>query len=255
MDNADRFLSGTLDNYFQNSDLQSLIGGVTESVTFDTAPMTVVLILVVIVVLYYVAVLGLLLVEAQRTEIGLLTSRGATSLQVLAVYVIETALVALGAAVTAPFVALGTVSLIGILPWFSELNDGAALPVRLTTGTFQMAAIGGLLIMLALFIPALSAARIGLVHQLRSMARPPALNFMQRYYLDLVFVGIVVYLFWLLTQQGSFVGNRLFGEDRVDELILAAPALRWALLRARGSDQRSCPAWSTPAKVSTWCRR
>ena len=142
LDNADRFLSGTLDNYFQNSDLQSLIGGVTESVTFNTAPMTVVLILVVIVVLYYVAVLGLLLVEAQRTEIGLLTSRGATSLQVLAVYVIETALVALGAAVTAPFVALGTVSLIGILPWFSELNDGAPLPVRLTASTFQMAAIG-----------------------------------------------------------------------------------------------------------------
>ncbi|MCH8221919.1 MAG: ABC transporter permease [Chloroflexi bacterium] len=225
LDSADRFLSGTLDNYFQTTDLDSLIGSVTESVTFNTVPMTVVLILVVIVVLYYVAVLGLLLVETQRTEIGLLTSRGATALQVLAVYVIEIALLALAAAIVAPFIALGAVSLIGVLPWFSELNDGALLPVRLTAGAFQMTAIGGLLIMLSLFIPALSAARIGLVHQLRSMARPPALNFMQRYYLDLVFVAIVVYLFWLLSQQGSFVGNRLFGEDKVDELILAAPAL------------------------------
>jgi len=222
---AERSLSAKLDNYFQTTELSNLIGEVTRSVGINTVPMTVVMILVVIVVLYYVLVLGLLLVEAQATEIGLLTSRGATSLQVLVVYVIETAALSIVAAIAAPFIALGAVSAIGVLPWFSDLNGGNPLPVRLTASTFQMAAIGGILILLALFIPALKAARSGLVNYLRSLARPPALNLIQRYYLDLVFLAVVVYLFSQLSSKGSFVANDLFGEEKVDDLILAVPAL------------------------------
>jgi len=225
LDATDRSLSSRLDNYSQTTELPKLIGEVTRSVGINTVPMTVVMILVVIVVLYYVSVLGLLLVEAQSTEIGLLTSRGATSLQVLVVYVIETAALSVVAAISAPFIALGAVSVIGVIPWFSELNGGDPLPVRLTAATFQMAAIGGVLILLALFIPALKASKSGLVNYLKSLARPPAVNLIQRYYLDLVFLGIVVYLFWQLSSKGSFVANDLFGEDKVDELILAVPAL------------------------------
>jgi ABC-type lipoprotein release transport system permease subunit len=222
---ADRSLSARLDNYSQKTELPNLIGEVTRSVGINTVPMTVVMILVVIVVLYYVSVLGLLLVEAQATEIGLLTSRGATSMQVLVVYVIETAALSVVAAIAAPFIALGAVSLIGVLPWFTDLNGGDPLPVRLTASTFQMAGIGGILILLALFIPALKAARSGLVNYLRSLARPPAINLIQRYYLDLVFLAVVVYLFSQLSSKGSFVANDLLGETKVDELILAVPAL------------------------------
>jgi hypothetical protein len=222
---ADRSLSSKFDNYRQNTELPNLIGGVTRSVGINTVPMSVVMILVVIVVLYYVSVLGLLLVDAQATEIGLLTSRGATSLQVLVVYVIEMAALSVVAAIAAPFIAMGVVSLIGVLPWFTDLNGGDPLPVRLTASTFQMAGISGVLILLALFIPALKAARSGLVNYLRSLARPPSVNLIQRYYLDLVFLVIVVYLFSQLSSKGSFVANDLFGEDKVDELILAVPAM------------------------------
>ncbi|MGY8880053.1 MAG: FtsX-like permease family protein, partial [Dehalococcoidia bacterium] len=75
--------------------------------------MFIVLILIVLVVLYYVVTLASLLVDAQRSEIGLLRTRGSTSRQILAVFIIEASFLATIAAVSGPFLAVLGVGLIG----------------------------------------------------------------------------------------------------------------------------------------------
>ena len=225
MTSTERELRANFDGFFLRSDLPQVLSAFETDLFFNRLPMFIVLILIVLVVLYYVVTLASLLVDAQRSEIGLLRTRGATSRQILAVFVIEAGLLAAIAAVSGPFLALLGVGLIGVLPIYSDLNGGDPLPVRLTLDAFRMALFGGLLGLLALFIPAFRATRIGLLASRVTQARPARLALVQRYYLDLGFLGLVMFLFWQLTKQGSFVAVSLFGETTVNQLILGVPAI------------------------------
>ncbi len=222
---TDSELRAVVDGYLMETELPDVLLTFEEDLFFNRLPMFIVLILIVLVVLYYVTTLASLLVDAQRGEVALLRSRGATSFQILAVFVIEAFLLAFLGVVLAPPLALGAVSLIGVLPFYQDLNGGSPLPVQFTAGVMKLAFIGGGLSLVALFIPAIRASRMGLLLEKRSRARPARLAFIQRYYLDLGFVGLAVFLFWQLSKQGSFVGVRLFGERTVDQLVLAVPAV------------------------------
>ena len=225
IDGTERELKAIVDGFLLRSDLPQVLSAFETDLFFNRLPMFIVLILIVLVVLYYVVTLASLLVDAQRSEVGLLRTRGATSRQILAVFVIEAGFLALIAAISGPFLAIFGVGLIGILPIYGDLNSGDALPVRLTVGAFRMAFFGGLLGLLALFIPALRATRLGLIASRATHARPARLALVQRYYLDLGFLGLVMFLFWQLTKQGSFVAVSIFGETTVNQLILGVPAI------------------------------
>jgi hypothetical protein len=225
IDATERELKSIVDGFLLRSDLPQVLSAFETDLFFNRLPMFIVLILIVLVVLYYVVTLASLLVDAQRSEVGLLRTRGATSRQILAVFIIEAGLLAAIAAISGPFLAVFGVGFIGVLPIYSELNSGDPLPVRLTFGAFRMAFFGGLLGLLALFIPALRATRLGLLASRVTRARPARLAVVQRYYLDLGFLGLVMFLFWQLTKQGSFVAVSIFGETTVNQLILGVPAI------------------------------
>jgi hypothetical protein len=219
---TERELKAIVDGFLLRSDLPQVLSAFETDLFFNRLPMFIVLILIVLVVLYYVVTLASLLVDAQRSEVGLLRTRGATSRQILAVFVIEAGLLAGIAAVSGPFLAFLGVGFIGVLPIYGDLNGGDPLPVRLTADAFRMAFFGGLL---ALFSPAVRATRLGLLASRVTRARPARLALVQRYYLDLGFLGLVMFLFWQLTKQGSFVAVSLFGETTVNQLILGVPAI------------------------------
>lgn len=218
-------LRAVVDGFLMETELPETLRSFEENLFFNRLPMFIVLILIVLVVLYYVSTLAALLVDAQKSEVALLRSRGATSFQVLAVFAIEAALLALIGVILGPLFALGGVTLIGVIPSFGEINAGSFLPVQFTSGVMKLALIGGGLSLIALLLPAMRASRLGLLPEKRSRARPARLAFVQRYYLDLGFLGLAVFLFWQLSKQGSFVGVKLFGERTVDQLILAVPAV------------------------------
>ena len=140
-------------------------------------------------------------------------------------FAVETVIIAAFAIVCGPFLAIWGVSFLGTLPFFGELNGGEALPVNLTRSVYVMAGIGSILTMIALMIPALRVMQQGVIAERAGRARPQRLAFIQRYYLDLGFLGVVLFLFWQLTRQGSFVAADIFGETTVNQVILAVPAL------------------------------
>jgi ABC-type lipoprotein release transport system permease subunit len=225
IDSTEQELKAIVDGFLMRSDLPEVLRAFETDLFFNRLPMFIVMILIVLVVLYYVVILASLLVDAQRGEIGLLRTRGATSRQILAVFVIEAGFLAAIAVVVGPFLAMLGVAFVGVLPIYGELNNGEALPVKLTFSAFRMAFFGGLLGLIALFIPALRATRLGMVASRVTRARPARLDLVQRYYLDLGFLGLVMFLFWQLTKQGSFVAVSLFGETTVNQLILGVPAI------------------------------
>ncbi|MBI4219858.1 MAG: FtsX-like permease family protein, partial [Chloroflexi bacterium] len=218
-------IRANVDGYRQLTELPDVLDRFGTRLFFNRLPMFVVLILIVLVVVYYVLTIASLLVDAQRAEISLLRSRGATSAQIVVVYAIEAFGLAALAFVIGPLLALAGVASVGVIPLFSDLNESHLLPVRLTWSVYRMAGLGALLSLAALLVPSLRAARVGLLQFRLGAARPPRLPAFQRYYMDLALLGVVLFFFWQLSKQGSFVAVRLLGEVVVDQLILAVPAM------------------------------
>ena len=187
--------------------------------------MFIILILISVVILYYVVTLSSLLVEQQRGEVALLRSRGASSAQILSLFVLEGGTISVLAIVVAPVLAAGMISLLGFTPAFSGLSGGARLPVAISGGAYLMSALGGLLSFVALIVPAIQASRIGVTRHRQQAARPAGQFFFERYYLDVMLLAVGVLLFRKLSEQGSVVATGIFGDVAVDQVLLAVPAL------------------------------
>ena len=192
---------------------------------FSKIPMFVVMVLIAVVILYYVVTLSSLLVEQQRGELALLRSRGASSGQILAVFVLEGATISIIAIVVAPILAATIISFMGYTPAFSGLSDGDRLNVVINRGAYLMSALGGLFSFGALLIPAVRASRIGVTRHRQQSARPTGPPFYQRYYLDVMLLVVSIFLFRQLHDQGSVVATGLFGSVAVNQALLAVPAL------------------------------
>lgn len=217
--------SANLNGFRLQTHLGDVLAQFETRLFYNKIPMFVVMVLIVLVVLYYISTIASLLVQAQREEIGLIRIRGATSRQILFIYAIEAFVLTAIAIPLGPYIAAGAITSVGAVPLFADLNHGHAIPVEVTATVFRMSAIGGALSLLALLIPSLQAARLGLLQHRLSIVRPPRLPAFQRYYLDLVVLGIVLFFFWQLEQRGSFVATRLFGKAAVNQIVLAVPAM------------------------------
>ncbi len=221
----DRRLSSLFTSYRQMTDLDDALAVYDQRLLFTKLQMFVVLILIAVVVLYYVVTLSALVAEQRRDEIRLLQGRGATERQVLIVFLLEGATIAVLAIVIAPFLAAATIAFLGYSPAFSDLTGGAPLPVELSQRAFVMSAVGGVLSFAALMIPAFQASRSTISRSREESARPSSLSFFQRYYLDVMLLAVSIVLFRQLTEQGSLAATNLLGEVTVNQMLLAVPGI------------------------------
>lgn len=218
-------LATNLFSYRQITSLDSTLEEYDTRLFFSKIPMFVIMILISVVILYYVITLSSLVVEQQRGEIVLLRSRGASSMQVLAVFAIEGLTIALLAVIAAPFLAAGVISLLGFTPAFADLSGDRSLSVSLSTGAFMMSGVGGILSFAALMVPAIQASKLSVTTHRQESARPTSQPFYQRFYLDILLLVIGILLFRQLSSQGSVVAVGVFGRVTVDQLLLAVPAV------------------------------
>lgn len=218
-------LRAVVDGFVMDTELDSTLLRFEEELFFNRLPMFIVLILIVLVVVYYTATLAGLLIEAQSADTALLRSRGSTSRQLFMMFLVEALILATFAVTLGPALALGGVSLIGMIPFYDQLTGGEPMPVNLTTNVYIMAAIAAAMVLVALLVPAIQATRRNVLSERAGRARPQRLAFIQRYYIDLGFLALVMFMFWQLTRQGSFVATNLFGENVVNQVILAVPAV------------------------------
>ena len=221
----ERRLSPVLFSFRQITLLDDAIDEYDRRLFFSKVPMFIVLVLIAAVILYYVVTLSSLLVDQQSSEIGLLRSRGATSAQVLGVFVLEAGTIALTATIVGPLLAALVISILGYTPAFSDLSGGDRMSVSISKGAYGMSALGGVLSFAALMIPAVQASRIGVVGHRQNVARPSRAPFYQRYYLDVLLLIIGILLFREMREQGSAITRDVFGVAAVDRLLLAVPAL------------------------------
>jgi len=191
--------------------------------TFSQIPLLIILLQVVGIVIYYVAVVMSMLLDRQAEEVGVYRSRGASTAQIVGFTLIEGLVIAIPAAIVAPALATWLVRGLGYTPTFLSVTGGRALPVHVTPDAPLLAAAGAALALVAMLIPALVAARRGIIDVKREQSRPSARSLLQRYYLDFAFVGLAVLLLFQLNQRGTVFDPKSVGGWSTDPLLLAAP--------------------------------
>ncbi len=208
-----------------DSKLVETITGWEQRLFFTRLPLFALVLQVIAIVMYYLVMIGTMLVERQAGEIALLRSRGASVWQVLAVYAVEGGALALAATLLGPFVAAAVIALLGPTPPFRSLSEGGLLSVTISAQAFALALFGSTLALAALLWPAWRAARATIVHYKQGLGRPQQQSLFLRYYLDVFLIAVAAFLFHELRQRGSLVTERLFGGLSTDPLLLAAPSL------------------------------
>lgn len=218
-------ITALFSSYDQETGLSRALSEYDRRIFFSKLPMFVVLILIALVVLYYVATLSSLAVEQRRGEMALLRSRGATSGQILTVFVMEGATIALLAILLGPMIAAFATGALWLTPAFSGLGDSATFTVSISRDAYAMSALGAALSFMALIMPAVRGSRVGATQYKQEMSRPLKGSAFERYYLDVLLLLISLLLFRQLTEQGSIVATELLGAVVVDQLLLIAPGL------------------------------
>jgi ABC-type antimicrobial peptide transport system permease subunit len=206
------------------SDLPNVLATFDQKLFFTRIPLLVLVLQIAAIVLYYLFMVSTMLVERQASEIALFKSRGATTAQVMKIYVIEGLAISGLAILAGPPIAATVISFLGQTPPFTDLTGGSNLQVTLSLGAYLWAGGGALLAFVTLLVPAYLATRRTIVHQRTASARPTQQPFFMRFYLDLGLAAAGGVLLYQLDRRGGLVTEGFFGNQSVDPVMLLAPA-------------------------------
>ena len=244
---------------------------------FSSIPLLVLTLQIVGIVLFYLVLVSTMVVERQSAEVALLKSRGAGIGHIMSISTLEGLLLVALALGVGPLVAREAIAFLGYSPAFEGLTGGRA-PLRradrrglhLERQSERRSAI------FALLWPAWRSNRATVVHYARSTSRPEDKPAFQRYYLDLVVVGVGALLFFPApgvrlarhrgplrrTATGPALAHRSGRIRRhrrrtVPQALPANSVILWRHCPSPGrrvaadghlaSDPRSCPTWPAGA--------
>jgi ABC-type lipoprotein release transport system permease subunit len=206
-----------------NSFLPLLLAEFQTRSTVIGAPINAMLALVVGGALYFLIYTAALTLEREGPEIALLRTRGASSSQTVGIHLAQSALIAVVAALLAPYVARLLVSITGRVPPLSMLTGGAALEVSQVRQIEPYLLVGAVLVFLAMGLAILPISRRSVL-ELRSLAaRPTKQSVWQRYNLDLFAIALSLVIMFQLWQRGFI--NLSGGEATLDPLAVIFPVL------------------------------
>ena len=190
---------------------------------FTKIPLLLLLALMGVTILFYLATVVVFLAGSRERDSAVLRSRGVGLIQLSRIYFLEGAAMAVVATVVGPLLAIAAVSVAGLLPYFSVITGFGLLPLVLTLDVILLAAGAGLLCLGLFVAAAVLGTKGGVVMERVQAARPNALPFFHRYYLDAVVLVFGGMIFWELQSRGQFVSGGLFQDLEVNETLLFAP--------------------------------
>ena len=225
---AERDIDFGLKNSSRSIRLDNLLRSFDEQLLLARVPLFLVVFLITGILFYYLALVAGLIVRSRSSEIAMLKSRGATTLQVGVLGLGEGLLLAVPAIIIGPFLAMGVVKVLGNV--FFSLGGGSeelsGVPVAVSQGAVVLGLVGGALAVAVFTLATLAAARHGIVEARQTGARPPTASLLHRYYLDFLLLALIGLLWWQIQSRGAFlvqsVGSR---ELEIDYSLLLGPVL------------------------------
>jgi putative ABC transport system permease protein len=167
---------------------------------------------VMAIVIYFISLISGMVVQRQRNEVAVLRSRGATTGQVVGIYVFEGLLIGALALVLGLLLGERLAQVMGLTRSFLILNARGlgevlrvenALPTMFAWSSMQYGLIALVVSLLASVVPAMSASRDTIVTYRQETARSMRAPFWQRAFLDMLLLIPAGYGYYLLRQRGT----------------------------------------------------
>ncbi len=203
------------------SKLSTILDSVDRSVLVTQAGILLLLVQFGVLAGYAVVLVAALLLERRRTETALLRARGAGLGHLSALAMGEAMLIAIPAAIAAPWLAAVLVAAVRLNPAMEGVGLEAPLP---GPPTFVVAGVGGLVAVVALTLPTLTS-NLGISGVRAAIGRQVGRTLPQRLGLDLALVLLAAIALFQLRLYGAPLTENARGTLGVDPLLVAAPAI------------------------------
>ena len=218
-----RDVANHLPNGSTSTGLARILDDHEEQLLLARIPLFLMVFLVTGILAYYLTITAGMVIRARAAEIAMLKSRGATTVQIGILTLVEGLLLAGPALVAGALLSPLLARALGGLVFDAE---SAGAPVSLSWQAFGMGAAGAALAVIVLSLATLAAASKGIVEFRQQGARPARTPFVHRYYLDLLALAVIAFLWWQISNRGTVLTRSLGGRElEVDFALLLGPAL------------------------------
>lgn len=182
---------------------------------------------VMLMLAFYLYMAANLIIERQKTEIAVLRSRGASRLQIMTAYTIESLILALGALAAGPFLGVAFTKALGSSSGFLEFVQRSALDVALNSVAYKIAAIAVVGAVVLILIPAFLATGESIVARKQASARLAGMSFWHKTGIDIALVSLSVYLLYNFNKRQEDLRKLALDADalQIDPLLFLLPAL------------------------------
>ncbi|MFE5319807.1 ABC transporter permease [Paenibacillus sp. NPDC056579] len=178
-------------------------------------------------VFYYIVMNARQSLERQRSVIAVLRSRGGSTRQIIGIYVLEGLLLGSIAMIIGPMLGWFMAKSIGSSSGFLTFVDRKSVPVGVSTEALLYGGAAVLIALLASVIPAIVYARSSIVSYKQKLARSDRAPFWQKWFLDVLLIGVVAYGYYLFDQRQVLSVQTGLTTDQlqVHPLLFFVPAL------------------------------
>ncbi|MBM7565750.1 putative ABC transport system permease protein [Paenibacillus sacheonensis] len=178
-------------------------------------------------VFYFIAMNARQSLDKQRSDIAVLRSRGAGTRQIIWIYLLEGLLLGIVALCAGPLLGWFMAKSIGSANGFLEFVNRKSIPVGFTSDAV-LAGLGAVVLaMLATVIPAVMYAKASIVDYKKQIARSDRKPLWQRWYGDLLLLGVAGYGWYLFNERQmiSVKSNLTTDQLNVQPFLFFVPAL------------------------------
>lgn len=178
-------------------------------------------------VFYYIAMNANQALEKQQSDIAVLRSRGASTGQIIWLYLLEGLILGAVALAIAPLIGWFMAKSIGSANGFLEFVNRKSIPVGFTTDAVIFGTAAVLIALMASVIPAVLFARQSIVNLKQKLARKDKRPVWQKWFLDVLLLAAAGYGYYMLNQQQllSFRTGMTSEQLQVQPFLFFIPAL------------------------------
>ncbi|MBO1515247.1 ABC transporter permease [Metabacillus bambusae] len=176
---------------------------------------------VLVMLALYLFMVSRLIVNRQLSEISVLSSRGATRLQIMFIYLIEIGILGVIAFLIGPQIGMLMCKLLGGTNGFLQFVQRESLPVRVGAESYLYGAIALITSVFMIMIPVYQGSKQSIVHQKQLAAKAMAKTNWLTLILGLILIGISSYGLYVFNNRKPVANQELF----VDPILFFIPAL------------------------------
>lgn len=148
---------------------------------------------ILIMLAFYIFMVAQLVVENDKNEIAILKSRGSSRIQILDIYFLQSAFLALAACIIGPFLGIFICKVLGASNGFLEFVSRTSLPIKMTSDALLYSLLAGVFSIVVIMIPVLKASKISIVELKQKKSRKWNAPWWQKIFLDVILLGLSLY--------------------------------------------------------------